>query len=59
MKEKVEEARAILEKEKQDRAKKCDEEILAVLAKYNCDIAFSLTIDNAGTITPIIGTVAK
>lgn len=59
MNEKVAEAHALIEKEKQDAVDKCAAEISKVLEKYNCVFDFSVTITAGGQIIPNFNVVNK
>ena len=53
-----EEAKSVLEKSKQERAQKCQEEIQKVLDKYNCFLDVSVLV-KANSVIPSVAIVAR
>ena len=42
-----------------ERADKCNEEVAAVMAKYNCDLHVSMLLDPPNGIRPLVRIVPK
>lgn len=49
----LQEAKTAIEKEKQERISKCQQEMSAILKKYNCQIIPSMIITQQGNIPQI------